>query len=380
MWKAPTTLVAVVLILLALGIVMLASASSVKGEVSKHDAAYYLKRQIVWILLGMVAALAAASVDYHFWHRRSVWVSVNVAALVLLALVVVPGIGSRIGGSFRWLKLGSVSFQPSELAKITTVMLLAGWLTEIGRSAARFVEGIVKPGAVLALILGLILREPDYGTTILVATVAGMLLYVGGGRPYHLMLVGTGGFAVLAYGILHDPVRTARILAFLFPDIYRDAYYQLGQSIDSFTLGGLSGAGLGESLQKHFCLPEANTDFILSIMGEELGIAATLAVLTLFALYLVCGVLISVRAPDIYGRLLGFGLTLMTVVQAAINVGVVTGCLPTKGIPLPFISYGGSSLLMSLAGVGILINIARHGVAPESDIHTRAVQDRTHWV
>jgi cell division protein FtsW len=276
--------------------------------------------------------------------------------------------------------VGSVSFQPSELAKLTTVMMLAGWLTRAARSPKRFVDGLLKPGLALGMILGLILIEPDYGTTALVAAVAGVLLYVGGCRLWQLALGGAGGVAVLAFGIMHDPERKERILAFLFPDRYPEAYYQLGQSIDAFMLGGPLGVGLGESLQKHYYLPEAHTDFILAIVGEELGMVATIGVLVLFALYLAAGTIISLRAPDLHGRLLGFGLTLMVVLQAALNVGVVTGCLPTKGLPLPFISYGGSSVLMSLAGVGILLNIARHAVAPDADVHTRAVQDSQHWV
>lgn len=189
-------------------------------------------------------------------------------------------------------------------------------------------------------------------------------------------LAGLCGFAV---AVLRDPVRMGRILAFLMPDKYPAAAYQLGQSEDAFTLGGIWGAGLGESIQKHFYLPEAHTDFILAIIGEELGLIATVMVILLFAGLFVCGLWISLRAPDVFGRLLGFGLTLMIVVQAAINVGVVTGCLPTKGLPLPFISYGGSSLVVSMVNVGVLINIARQGIEDRGK-KVSGARDRARWL
>jgi cell division protein FtsW len=380
MWKTPTTLVGIVLVLLALGIVMLASASTVKGEAAHYDAQYFLKRQLAWLAVAVIAGVLAASFDYHWWQRRRVVLALVGVAVLLLGLVFVPGVGVRAGGSCRWVRLGPLRFQPSELAKFATVVGLAAWLTRVGGKASRFSEGILKPMLPLGVILALVLKEPDYGTTMLVAAVAMALLFVGGSRLEHVALVATAGMAVLAVGILHDPVRMGRILSFLMPDKYPDAYYQLGQSKDAFTLGGIGGVGLGESLQKHFYLPEAHTDFILAIVGEELGIVATCLVVTLFLGYLLCGTAISLKAPDLFGRLLGFGITLITTGQAAINVGVVTGCLPTKGLPLPFISYGGSSLIMSLVGVGVLVNIARHVTTEDSDAHTRAIKDRTHWL
>jgi cell division protein FtsW len=184
------------------------------------------------------------------------------------------------------------------------------------------------------------------------------------------------GFAV---AILHDEVRRGRVLAFLMPDKYPAAAYQLHQSMEAFTLGGFWGVGLGESLQKQYFLPEAHTDFILAIIGEELGLVVTCLVIALFAGFLICGIVISLQAPDLFGRLLGTGFTLMTTIQAVINVGVVTGCMPTKGIPLPFISYGGSSLLMSMIAVGVLVNIARQRVVDESRPR-QAVRDKCQWM
>jgi cell division protein FtsW len=187
------------------------------------------------------------------------------------------------------------------------------------------------------------------------------------------------GAVGLAGAILHDDVRRGRILAFLMPDKYPAAAYQLHQSMEAFTLGGFWGVGLGESLQKQYFLPEAHTDFILAIIGEELGLVVTCLVLALFAGFLICGMVISLQAPDLFGRMLGSGFTLMTAFQAAINVGVVTGCMPTKGLPLPFISYGGSSLLMSMVAVGALVNIARQRVV-EADQPKQAVRDKCQWI
>ncbi len=377
MWKTPTILVGIVLLLLALGIVMLASASSVKGVDVHNDSSYFLKRQMAWLAVALVAGLLTASVDYHYW--RAYWIPITVLAAALLVLVLIPHIGYKIGGSRRWLKVGPVSFQPSELAKFAVVIMLSAWAAYVGRKVSTFLDGILKPGLMLAAMLGLIFLEPDFGTTLLVAMVGGALLFVGGSSWPYLLGGGAVGMVGFALAILHDEVRRGRILAFLMPDKYPAAAYQLHQSMEAFTLGGFWGVGLGESLQKQYFLPEAHTDFILAIIGEELGLVVTCLVIALFAGFLICGMVISLQAPDLFGRLLGTGFTLMTTIQAAINVGVVTGCMPTKGLPLPFISYGGSSLLMSMMAVGVLVNIARQRVV-EADHPKQAVRDKCRWI
>lgn len=377
MWKAPSILVGIVLLLLALGIVMLASASSVKGADVHTDAAYFLKRQMLFLAVALVAGLIAARIDYHQWKRY--WIPVAVFSLALLVIVLVPHVGFRIGGSRRWLKVGSISFQPSELAKLASVVMLSAWMAEAGRKASRFLAGFIAPCAMLAAFLGLIFLEPDYGTTILIAVVGCALLFVGGARWQYLVIGGTLGVAVMAIAVMHDPERMGRVLGFLMPDKYPAEAYQLGQSKDAFILGGVSGVGLGQSIQKHFYLPEAHTDFILAIVGEELGLVATVLVVLLFGGILACGVTIAFHARDVFGRLLATGITLMIVLQAAINVGVVTGCLPTKGLPLPFISYGGSSLVLSLMAVGVLMNVARQGVSDDHHLANSA-RDRTRWL
>ena len=377
MWKAPSILVGIVLLLLALGIIMLASASFVKADDVHTDPSYFLKRQLIFLAAALAAGAIAAKVDYHVWQKY--WIPVAIFSAALLLIVLIPHVGFKIGGSRRWLKIGGFSFQPSELAKLATVLMLSAWMTEIGRKASLIREGIVKPGAMLAVMLALVFAEPDFGTTVLIAVVGFSLLYVGGARAGVLAIVGTVGVVGFAVAVMHDPVRMGRILAFLMPERYPAAAYQLKQSVGAFVLGGVGGSGLGLSIQKHFFLPEAHTDFILAIIGEELGLTVSVLVVLLFAGILAAGLMIAFQARDLFGRLLATGLTLMTVVQAAINVGVVTGCLPTKGLPLPFISYGGSSLLMSMIGIGVLVNIASQGI-PDEDHLGDTPKDDARWV
>jgi cell division protein FtsW len=332
---------------------------------------------MAWMVVALVAGMLTAAVDYHRW--QDYWIPIAVLSAALLVLVLIPHIGFKIGGSRRWLKIGAVSFQPSELAKFAVVVMLSAWTARVGRKATTVLHGILKPGLMLGVILGLIFLEPDFGTTILVALVGVAILFAGGGPWPYLLGGGVLGFAGFAVAILHDEVRRGRILAFLMPEKYPAAAYQLHQSMEAFTLGGFWGVGLGESMQKQYFLPEAHTDFILAIIGEELGLVVTCLVIALFVGFLVCGLVISLQAPDLFGRLLGMGFTFMTAIQATINVGVVTGCMPTKGLPLPFISYGGSSLLMSMIAVGVLVNIARQRVV-EADHPKQAVKDRWQWL
>ena len=374
MRRTPSLLAGIVLVLLALGLVMLASASSVKGDASKNDPGYFLKRQAVWLVVAVVAGVVAASVDYHRWQK--VWVPLALLSVFLLTMVMVPGLRLKIGGAYRWFRLGPLSFQPSELAKIAVVVMLSAWMTRCGVRSQRFRDGVLKPMAMLAVFLALVIKEPDFGTTILLAAVGVGILFVGGARGWQLALPCLIGAAGIAFLISLDPVRLGRIMAFIDPELNPKVAYHLAQSKTSFMLGGLWGVGLGNSLQKHFYLPEAHTDFILAIIGEELGLVATLGVVLLFAGFVVCGMRIALKAPDSFGRLLAFGLTMMVGLQAFINGGVVTGVLPTKGLPLPFISYGGSSLIMSLVATGMLINIARHS-AGSGAAGNRDARDRT---
>jgi len=258
------------------------------------------------------------------------------------------------------------------------VLGFSAWLCRIGRRVGTFRDGVLYPVIGMGMTAALIMGEPDYGTTFLIGCVAVVLLFTAGVKIRYLaglVTLGVGGFAAM---VAQDEVRRGRVLAFLMPDKYPTVAYHLDQSKIAFIKGGAFGVGLGDSIQKHLYLPEAHTDFILAIIGEELGLIATGMVVLLFAAILFCGVTISLRARDAFGRLMAMGLTTSIVLQAAINVGVVTGCFPTKGLPLPFISYGGSSLVASVAMVAVLLNIAKHADEQGEDEHTRSIKNRRH--
>lgn len=374
MRKISSTLLLVVLALLSVGIVILASTSSVQGEANYGDAYYFLRRQLVWFVAALVAGFFAARLDYHNWKKHAV--PLCSLSIILLILVFVPGVGAKVGGSYRWIRVAGVSFQPSELAKFASIVALSVWMLRVVQRAGKVKEGILIPLMGLAVVLCLIMLEPDFGTTLLIAVVGMAIMFVGGARFAHLVIAGVIGFCGFVVMIMQDKVRMGRILSFIMPDQYPDKAYHLMQSKEAFIGGGLSGVGLGNSIQKELYLPEAHTDFIFAIVGEELGFCATLLVILLFLLFMICGMIISFRASDVFGKLLAFGVTLMIVMQATINVAVVTGCVPTKGISLPFISYGGSSLVMSIAMTGVLLNIAsqsRDGVLGRA---ARACKDR----
>ncbi len=365
----------IVAALVGVGLVMLASASGVRAETLYSDPYFFIKRQIIWLGIALCAGFVIVRIDYHLYYKLAI--PLALLAVVLLALVFVPGIGVEVNNSKRWISLGSLRMQPSEFAKLAVVIAMAAWMARFERRATEKLIGIVWPCAGLGVILLLLITESDFGTTLLVGVVGMMLMFAGGTRLSDLAVAGGLGAAAFTGAIMQDPVRLVRILAFLFPEKYPDSAYHLMQSKLAFIRGGLSGVGIGNSIQKHFYLPEAHTDFILAIIGEEQGLLFTGAILLMFAALLLCGLKICVSAPDTFGRLLAFGLTMLVVTQAAINVGVVTGCLPTKGLPLPFISYGGSSLLASIMGIAILANVGLQGVERHDD-PSRAIRDREH--
>ncbi len=369
-------LIGVALVLTALGLVVLASAGNVRAGAAFGDPNYFINRQLVWAGIALLAGLVLARCDYHVWQRMAV--PVYAAGVLLLILTLVPGIGVRIKGSARWLNLGPMSLQPSELAKFSTVVALSAWLAWCGRRVKRFREGLLVPLLLLGAPVGLVFLSPDFGTTFLMGLVGGALLWAGGTRLSYLATTGFAGLCAFVVAAVHDPIRWARLAAFLFPDKHPDVYYHLMQSKIAFRYGGPFGVGLGNSLQKQHYLPEAHTDFIFAIIGEEMGIVFTVLVVLLFATLLVCGLAIGLRTADPFGKLLAFGLTMTLSLQAMINIGVVTGCLPTTGIALPFISYGGTSLVVSVAQVATLVNIAWHDEADWRKRKARVVKNRLH--
>lgn len=365
----------IVATLLGIGLVMLASASGVRAETLYSEPYFFIKRQFMWLGVALCAGFVLIRVDYHLYYKLAI--PFALLSLTLLALVFVPGVGVKVGGSHRWLSLGPLRMQPSEFAKLAMVIAMAAWMSRYERRATEKMIGLIWPGGGLAVCLVFLIAEPDFGTTLLVGMVGMMLMFAGGTRLSHLAIAGGLGAAAFTAAIMQDPVRLVRILAFLFPEKYPDSAYHLMQSKLAFIRGGVSGVGIGNSIQKHFYLPEAHTDFILAIIGEEQGLLLTGFVLLMFVGILLCGLKICVSAPETFGRLLAFGLTMLVVTQAAINIGVVTGCLPTKGLPLPFISYGGTSLLVSVMGMAVLANIGMQGVERRDD-PARAIKDQEH--
>jgi cell division protein FtsW len=284
------------------------------------------------------------------------------AAVVLLIFCFIPPIGMKINGAWRWINLGFASFQPSELGKVAVLVFLAWWYHRYEAESKEFLRGFVYPLAVAGAIMGLIVLEVDLGATALIGVTTLSVMFVAGTGLRWLVPLLLAGFAGLAFAIFTIKERLARFMAFLDPEKFKlDEGLQQWQAMLAFGAGGVSGLGLGEGRQKMLYLPYAHTDFIFPMIGEELGLRFTLLTVFCFLLILLAGVLIAMNARDRFGMLLGFGITIIITLQAAINIGVTTSLLPNKGMPLPFISYGGSNLAVSMMLVGILLNIHRQG-------------------
>jgi cell division protein FtsW len=347
------------LALVGMGLVMIYSASAPRALSAHGSSLHFAIRQGVWAGIGLLAFAVGLRVDFHRWQRLTpLLLLVTVAAL---AATLVPGIGIEAGGARRWLGLRGLAVQPSEAAKFVCAVYMSGYVV---RHAAELQAGrlgpVVRPLVILGVILGLVVVEPDLGNAVAIALVAGCLLFVGGlGWRYIVpLLLGSGG--ILALAVYLEPYRLTRMASYLDPWADpRGAGFQVVQSFLAFGSGGLTGLGLGEGRQKLFFLPEPHTDFIFAVVGEELGLIGALLLVTLFALFAWRGVTIARACPDPFGRYLALGLTLMVTVQALINMGVAVGALPNKGLPLPFVSYGGSSLLLNLFAVGVLMNISK---------------------
>jgi len=366
MRRAPVILLVATLLLLTVGVVMLFSTSAFQSNDRYGDPNYLLKRQLVWLLISGVCCVVAAGWPYPKW--RAICGPALLICGFFLLLVLVPGIGRKIGGARRWLVFGGMQVQPSEFAKLALIIWLAHYLAKEKRRIHLFGRGFVVPMAVTGVCLVLTIAEPDFGSTALMAFVAFAMMFIAGVRIAYLLPTIVTGLTAFGLLIFHSPVRQARMLAFLDLEKYKSGPgYQVYQAILAFGSGGLNGLGLGNSRQKMYFLPEAHTDCIFPIVGEELGLIGTLAVLALFVALIACAVVISMKTPDLFGQYLGLGVTLLIAMQVLINVGVVTALLPTKGLALPFISYGGSNLLMNLMAVGILLNIFRFGASEAVD-------------
>ncbi len=351
-------LVVLVMALLGMGVVMVFSASSVTAYVNFNTPYYFLIRQLIWAALGGAAAWFFSRYDYHQFQRHTK--ALGILALILLVAVLIPHVGRVIAGGRRWLGFGALEFQPSELAKLALAIVFAGTLTSGRFPPADLKKGFLPHVIAVALVFFLVLKEPDLGTALCLGATAFIMLYLAGARLGYL-----GGTLLVAipaviYEVVHKAYRLQRLLAFIDPAKNPlGSGYHILQSLFALGSGGFVGVGLGRSAFKFFYLPEQYTDFIFAILGNELGFIGGAVVLVLFVMLLWRGFKIAAEAPDSYGRLLAAGLTSMILIQALLNVAVVTDSLPVTGVPLPFISYGGSSLVFTLIGVGILLNISR---------------------
>ena len=352
---AVTTLAFCVAALLALGLVMLYSSSMTQVG------AQYLKSQLIWCVLGFVLCVTATSLDYQVL-KKAAW-PLFFFALVLLVLVLLPlphGLTKKINGAHRWFILPGMRLQPSELGKVALIIVLAWYCDRYQRHMHTFKWGVLFPMGIIAVMLALIFREPDRGTTILLAAVSGSMLLLAGVRWKFIMPPVILAAVGLVISILHDPMRMRRIFSWWDLEQHKDGVgYQAYEAMIALGSGGWTGLGLGNGRQKLGFVPEHHTDFIFSIIGEELGLVATLLVVVAFVVLVFCGIYIAMHARETFGTMLATGVTLLIGLQAAINIGVVTSALPNKGLPLPFISYGGSNLLAMLTCVGILLSVAR---------------------
>jgi cell division protein FtsW len=337
---------------------MVLSSSQALAYLNYRFPLYYFVRQVAFAAVGFGLMAVLRQVDYHTLRRYAP--AAALVTMALMALVLVPGLGIRVNGARRWFSLGPLgSFQPSELAKLTLLLFMARWVDKRGERLKSFAHGFLPFAILLAVPLGLLILQRDLGTALVVCAIYCAVFFAGGGQVRYVVLALLLLVAAFALFTLLESYRAQRLAVFLDP--FKDplgAGFQSRQAILALGSGGLSGVGLGHSVQKYLWLPEAHTDFIFAIVGEETGLIGTSAVLALFGLFAYRGYRIALKAPDAFGSLLACGVTTWIAFQALINIAAVTLTLPTTGVPLPFISYGGSSLAITLLAVGILINVS----------------------
>lgn len=363
-WRKPfhlgeydQVLLAVVAALTCFGVVMVYSASSVMAAKVYSDGAFFLKRQGLFALIGFTAAYFAMRIDYQLWRKLAV--PLLLICIVLLVAVLVPGLGSKVKGASRWIRLaGGFNLQPSEFAKLALIIYLAYSIDKKQDKIRSLSTGFLPYMIILMVLLGLLLRQPDLGSALTMGAITIAMLFAAGTRLVFIMGTAMIALPFVTYLIVSSSYRWKRIVGFRNPELDPTGTgWQIIQSKYAFGAGGLFGQGLGEGKQKLFYLPEAHTDFILSVVGEELGFVMILVIVALFFALVQRAMRIAMASQG-FGRFLAFGIAALFGVQASVNMLVVTGCLPTKGLALPFLSYGGSSLIISLLAAGILLNIS----------------------
>ena len=354
-----TSIAMTVMILISVGIIMIYSSSGIYALQELGDIAYFLNRHLFFLFFGVILMLVTMTVDYR--NLREFAKPLLLAGLVLLVLVLIPGIGKESNGARRWFQVGPINFQPSEFMKMAVLLYVSDFLARKQNKIRNFKEGFLPLMIMPGMSCVLIVKQPDLGNSVSIAVIVLILMFVAGARLRHLGMIALAAVPVIYYLIVKAPYRLARIMAFLDP--WEDSLgigFQLTQSQIALGSGGLLGVGLGKSVQKLFYLPAAHTDFILSIIGEELGLIGTFAVIALFIFLIWQGARIAKRTTDDFGYFLATGIVAMIGLQAVVNIGVSIGALPTKGLPLPFVSYGGSALIFNMIAIGLLLNISRH--------------------
>lgn len=350
-----------VFLLCFFGIIMISSASIVISQEHYQNNFYYVTHQLISLIIGLVGLVVAYFIDYRSWRKVSL--ILFLITLILLLGVFVPGIGKEFGGAHRWIGIGNYLFQPSELVKLTFIIYLASWLEKRGEQIQQFKAGFI-PFVFLTIILGfLIMSQPDLGTFSVIVGTSVITFFIAGAKPSHLLIGAVAAIGLLAILIKTAPYRLQRFFVFLNPkEQTLGAAYHINQALIAVGSGGLWGLGFGQSKQKYLYLPQAHTDSIFAIIAEELGFLRTSLVLFAYIFFAIRGFAIAKNAPDNFARLLATGITAWIIVQAFINIAAMLNLLPLTGIPLPFISFGGSSLIINLFAIGILLNISKYSL------------------
>lgn len=346
------------LLLTVIGVIMVYSASMISAQDKYGDQFHYLWRQLIFAFIGILGMIVIAKIDYMFYKKNAT--KIFLVVLGLLILVLIPGVGVVRGGARSWIGIGSFSIQPSEFIKIACVIIIAKYLSDYYEDMKKGKYVLLLLGIII-IVFGIIMLQPDFGTGMVIICTSVMMLFVSGVNLSYFLYLGLVGIAGVSVLIISAPYRLQRIFAYLDP--WSDplgAGFQIIQSLYAIAPGGLFGVGFGRSIQKYFYLPEPQTDFIFAIILEELGFIGGFVILVLYGIFLITSLKISFHAKDLFGKFVALGITLIIFIQFFINIGVVIGLLPVTGVTLPFISYGGSSLTVTLLGVGILLNISKY--------------------
>jgi cell division protein FtsW len=358
--KIDTRLLYTLFALLFFGLIMIASAGISYSHSRFGDPYYFFKHQLFFgVIPGLLILYVVQKIDYNFWKKIAL--PLFVASLIFLVLVFVPGFGSRIYGASRWMRLGSFSFQPSEMLKLSIILYLAAWLESRTEAVKDFYEGLMPFGAVVGLVSFLLIKQPDIGTLGIIIAISVSIFFVSGAKLYHMGIIAFSGLLALIGLIKMESYRMSRFLVFMHPELDpRGIGYQINQALLAIGSGGFFGVGLGHSLQKFNYLPEPVGDSIFAIIGEELGLVGCVALISLFVYLAILGLRIAKHAPDRFSKLTAVGIIIWIIFQAFVNIAAISGVMPLTGVPLPFVSYGGTSITFLLIGVGILLNISKY--------------------